>query len=70
MKNNINKSLLAILLFLSSVMVSGQQPPDPLGNTGAPIDDGSFLLITIGIIYGASKYYQTRKKNKNIIPKT
>lgn len=41
-------------------------PPDPTGNNsgnavGAPIDDGMFILLALGIGYGVYKIYEMRK---------
>ena len=61
MKNKINKFLLVLFLVLSPVMVSLADPPgpapDPLGGQGtpgpigAPIDDGTIILIMLGSLY-------------------
>ena len=62
MRNNIDKSILAIFLIFCSIMVSAQQPPDPLADqTGAPIDDGIYILIILAVIYGIFKYIKTKR---------
>jgi len=64
-----------ILCFLTiPVLVLTADPPgppnpggDPSGNggdpVGAPIDEGLFILLAQGIMYGGWRYYQFKKKN-------
>ena len=79
MKNKINKFLLVLFLVLSPVMVSLADPPgpppDPLGGPGAPtpigapIDNGTIILILLGVIYVVYKNFQGRKQLKTILHK-
>ncbi len=70
MKSN---SLLKVLFVFSILLVAekafSMKPPPPpppaAGGPQIPIDGGVGLLIAAGVGYGAKKYYDKQKKNKD-----
>jgi len=65
------KKILTILIFVTASLTAFTQPPQPpnggngnnngwengKGNPhGAPIGSGTYLLISLGILYGVKKY--------------
>ena len=74
MKRGIIKILLMLSGFFSNVLFA-QGPPDPGGSPvfsspplggGAPIGNGTFILVTLGIAYGLLKYQHIREKTKKV----
>ncbi|NOU46022.1 MAG: hypothetical protein HOO86_03060 [Bacteroidales bacterium] len=72
MKRGIIKILLMLSGFFSDVLFA-QGPPDPGGSPvfsspplggGAPIDNGTFIIAALGIVYGFLKYHHIREKSK------
>ena len=72
---------MVLFLALGPVMVLHADPPgpppDPLGGggggggpVGAPIDDGGYILLFLGGVYGGYKYFRARKKIKIAIQKS
>lgn len=70
MKSN---SLLKVLFMLSFIFIAEKAlsmapppppPPPAAGGPQVPIDGGVSLLIAAGVGYGAKKYYDKQKKNK------
>ena len=61
-----NRTILASILFvLISFVCSAQGPPQPSQPptpVGTPIDGNIAILIILGVLYGAYKIYQNRKK--------
>ncbi|WP_299883425.1 PID-CTERM protein-sorting domain-containing protein [uncultured Lacinutrix sp.] len=60
-----NKTFASILFVLISFVCSAQDPPTPSGPPtppGTPIDGGIVMLIILGVLYGAYKMYQKRKR--------
>ncbi|GEM_PF-3795175 len=74
MKNTINTFLLIFFLALAPVMVSIADPPgpppDPLGGSatpgpiGAPIDNGTIIILVLGVIYIGYKYFYAGRKQR------
>jgi hypothetical protein len=65
-------SLLKVLFALSILLVAEKSlsmappppPPPAAGGPQVPIDGGISLLVAAGVGYGAKKYYDKQKKNK------
>jgi hypothetical protein len=71
MKKINSKVLILVFLFLSIGAISQPPPPpnDPTlgsGNTpvggGAPIGNGVFVLLALGVAYGVKKFLDLRKE--------
>ena len=72
MKKTILKLLLFSCLLIAVQQSQAQGPPDPPGDPSAggnvvvggsaPIGNGLGLLLTLGLLYGAAKYYQSKPK--------
>jgi hypothetical protein len=68
MKNNSIIKVLFVfcIFFTASKALSMAPPPSPpaTGGPNIPIDGGVSILIAAGVGYGAKKYYDKHKKNK------
>jgi len=74
MKKIIKYILLSILLIMNIINYASSEPPspggdpsgsgDPIGGGGAPIGEGYYILITLGIIYVVYKLYRFNTKPK------
>lgn len=69
MKNNsIIKVLFVFCIFFTASKALSMAPPPPpppaAGGPNIPIDGGVSILIAAGVGYGAKKYYDKHKKNK------
>jgi len=73
MKRSFGILLIATFLVTAPMILMAQQPPHPNGGNapgsgngpvggGAPIENGLTLLIALGVIYGACKFYQVSSK--------
>lgn len=65
--NSLLKVLFALsILFIAEKALSMAPPPPPpaAGGPQIPIDGGVSLLIAAGVGYGAKKYFDKQKKNK------
>lgn len=77
MKNLIKNAIFSMMLMIFPIinlMADPPSPPSPGGTpvgtgtpVGAPIDNGVFVLIVLGIIYGTYKLYQFRGKHHNAL---
>lgn len=73
-KLNISKYLIIVLFFFFTLSASGQmlEPDDPGGDPvgedplggGAPVSGGTLILISMGMAYGARKFYKLKKPTK------
>jgi hypothetical protein len=80
MKNLFTKSLLtfllAIFLFMNSVLSDPPGPPGPGGDpggsggvpVGSPIDNSTIVLLVLALAYGVYKIYEFRKKRPQETP--
>ncbi|WP_369793436.1 PID-CTERM protein-sorting domain-containing protein [Lacinutrix sp. Hel_I_90] len=63
------KTFASVLLILISFVCSSQSPPEPLQQRPpsppqlVPIDDGVYLLLVAGFLYGIYKMYQLKRKS-------
>ena len=72
MKKNILAIILTSFFFVLSFVVMAESEPgdpgiEPLGpplGGGAPIGGGAFILIGLGVAYGAKKVYNLIEENK------
>lgn len=75
MKSFLRILAIAVLLLASTTLLQAQTPPHPnngvapssgSGNTpvgaGAPIADGQFILLALGLAYAGKKWYELSKK--------
>lgn len=71
MKKSIGVILLIFIVSAVSMTVMASSPPPPPGDPtagggtwigGAPIANGLFILIALGLSYGARKLYNSRKR--------
>ena len=75
MKSFVKLLITAAFLFLSTNLLQAQAPPHPNngaapssggGNTpvgaGAPVADGQFILLALGLAYAGRKWYEMSKK--------
>jgi len=76
MRSFIKILTVAAFLMTSTTILQAQAPPhpnngappssEPGGNTpvgaGAPIADGQFILLALGLAYAGRKWYETSKK--------
>lgn len=67
--NSLLKVLFAFSILLAAEKAFSMAPPPPpppaAGGPQVPIDGGVSLLIAAGVGYGAKKYYDKQKKNKD-----
>jgi len=71
MRSQIVKILTLILFVFNSISMLGQTsnkssgppPPDQELTPGFPIDDNVFILIAIGLVFGAYVTYKKQKAN-------
>ncbi|MFN4234709.1 MAG: PID-CTERM protein-sorting domain-containing protein [Bacteroidia bacterium] len=58
--------VLSIILIAEKALSMAPPPPPPpaAGGPVVPIDGGIGLLLAAGVGYGAKKYYDLKKKNK------
>lgn len=73
MKRNIKTFLIAALLIIAPLFMFAQNPPlpgdvnndDPTKNggtpIGAPVGNGTFILLTLAVAYAARKAYVVRE---------
>lgn len=62
-------ALILIPAITNYILADPPSPPGPGGSpsthggtpVGAPIDNGIFILLILGVIYGAYKIYESRK---------
>lgn len=75
MKRNFKIFLIAALLTTAPFIMVAQTPPHPNNGTGpngnnhavgsgAPIENGSFILLTLAIAYAGRKLYEMRTKKE------
>lgn len=71
MKRNIKTFLIAALLIIAPLFMFGQMPPLPgdtppdgteVGGAGAPIGNGTFILLTLAAAFAVRKTYALRKE--------
>jgi hypothetical protein len=69
-----SKSVIFISMLVLSLCILPQlakaigNPDDPGGDPDAPIDGGVGLLVAAGVVYGAKKINDERKKKLNKLP--
>jgi hypothetical protein len=73
MKRNLKILFITALLFIAPLFMFGQNPPlpgdDPVDgqevpSAGAPVGNGTFILITLAVAYAVRKVYEIRSTSE------